>query len=353
MAAHRILHVLGSASFAAKAVNQIVQKLATSLDPNRYRIDACFLRCGDFTDCFRALGIHSTCLNWNGAATDPMGAARYAFLLRSGKYDLIHLHTGGRFLAWMSRTFANARLLRHVHGRAAEDTGEVPQLLELPERDATLANSRIVADASGDPNAHVIYPGVDVTRFACDRPAAREVILGTACRLEPVKGIATLLEAIAILAAQHPSIHLQIAGEGSLRTRLEEQAARLSLSQNVSFLGWRSDMAPLLQSWSIFVQPSLDEGFGVAALEAMASGLPVVAADAGGLRELVEDGTTGFLVPPRDPAALAAKIRLLAGDPVLRQTMGAAGRRRVEEHFSLAEMVRRTADLYDRLLQAS
>lgn len=353
MAAHRILHVLGTADIAGKAVNQIVEKLATSLDPGKYQVEACFLQSGEFAQRFRALGIRSTCMDWNGAPTSLPGAARYARLLRSAHYDLIHQHTGGRFLTRMGRIFTDASIVRHVHARATGDTVEVSLPLHLPERDATIASSRVVADNCGDPNAIVIYPGIDVNEFACTRVPGQDLILGTACRLEPVKGIATLIEAIAILAVDIPSIRLEIAGEGSLRNALEERVARQRVSANITFLGWCRNMIPVLQSWGLFVQPSLDEGFGVAVLEAMASGLPVVASDVGGLREIVEDGKTGFLVPPRDPAAFAEKIRLLLGDPDLRAAMGAAGRRRAQEEFSLTAMVRRTAEFYDRLLESA
>lgn len=351
MTAHRILHVLGTANLVGKAVNQIAEQLATSLDSNKYEIEACFLRAGEFTDRFRALGIKSTCVDWNGAPTNPLGAAKYAMLLRSVKYDLIHQHTGGRFLTKMGRIFTTAKIVRHVHGRAAEGTGEIPFALHLPERDVTIANSKIVAEACGDPNAKVIYPGIDANEFPPDRTPGQALIVGTACRLEPVKGIATLIEAIAIVAAQDPSIRLEVAGNGSLRAGLEEHVARLRVSENVSFLGWRRNMISVLRSWSIFIQPSFDEGFGVAVLEAMASGLPVIASDVGGLRELVQDGKTGFLVPSGAPAVLAARIRLLLDEPDLMTRMGAAGRLRAQESFSLAAMVRRTADLYDNLLE--
>lgn len=351
MAAHRILHVLGTADLAGTAICQIVERLAISLDPERYEIEACFLRPGEFTGRFKALGIKSTCVDWNGAPTDPLGAARYSKLLRSSKFDLIHQHTGGRFLTKLGRILTGAPVVRHVHGRACEEIGLISSSMRLPRRDVTIANSQVVAEACGDPHAMVIYPGIDVNEFRPDRAARQDVIVGTALRLEPVKAIPTLIEAIAIVAGDRPSIRLEIAGEGSLRTDLEKDVVRLGMSGNVSFLGWRKDLASVLRSWSIFVLPSLDEGFGVAALEAMASGLPVIASDVGGLRELVQDGQTGFLVPAGQPADFAAKIRLLLDDPDLRATMGAAGRQRAQERFSIPEMVRRTAALYDSLLK--
>lgn len=351
MPAHRILHVLGTADLAGKAICRIVEDLAAGLDPEKYRIEACFLRSGEFIERFTSRGIKSTCIDWSGSATDPLGAARYASLLLSGKFDLIHQHTGGRFLTQMSRTVASARIVRHVHGRAFEDTGEVPASVSLPPNDATIANSRITADICSDPNAVVIYPGVDLNEYRPASTASERRIVGTACRLEPVKAISTLIEAMTLVANDHPSVHLEIAGEGSLRNSLEQDVGRLGIAGNVSFLGWREDLPSVLRSWSIFVLPSLDEGFGVAALEAMASGLPVVASDVGGLRELMQDGETGFLVPPEAPAEFAKKIRLLLENQELREKMGSAGRNRAEEDFSISTMVKKTADLYDALLE--
>ena len=351
MATRRALHVLGTANFAGKAVNEIVEYLATSLDPNKFQIEACYLRCGEFTDRFQKIGIKSCCVDWSGAPSNPLGAAKFAARLLSGKYDLIHLHTGGRFLTRLIRMFSSAKIVRHVHGRASEDTGEIGFILNLPERDATVANSKIVAQACGDRNVTVIYPGVDVTEFFPDKVQRGTSTLGTACRLEPVKGLATLIDAISILAAHNSAIRLEIAGDGSLRSTLQERVDRLGISENVAFLGWRRDIASVLRSWSLFIQPSLDEGFAVSVLEAMASGLPVIASDAGGLRELVLDGKTGLLVPSGNPTILAEKISVLLGDPGLMARMGEAGRLRAQEDFSLQQMVRGTVDLYDRLFQ--
>ena len=350
MAAHRILHVLGTADLAGSAICQMVERLALALDAKQYEIEACFLQDGVFVDQFNAYGIRSTCVNWTGKPKDLIGAVKFAKILRLSSFDLIHLHTGGRFLTKICRIATSAVIVLHVHARASEDTGLVSSIIRLPERDFTIANSHVIASACGDPNAVVIYPGVDVAEYRA--PAAKQnMILGTACRLQPVKGVRTLIEAIAILAKDHPAIRLEIAGDGRLRADLEEHAARLKLSGSVSFLGWRKDIASLMHSWSIFIQPSLDEGFGVAALEAMASGLPVVASDVGGLRELVQDGRTGFLVPAGAPAAFAAKIRLLLDDPGLRARMGAAGRQRAQDGFTITTMVRKIAELYGSLLK--
>jgi glycosyltransferase involved in cell wall biosynthesis len=346
MAAHRILHILGT----GKAICQMVEELATGLDPKQFQIEACFLRCGEFVEHFKARGIKAVCVDWTGSPTDPAGAARFAGLLLGGKYDIIHEHTGGRFLAQMSRSLGGCKIVRHVHGRATEKTGAVKTSLKLPRSAATIANSHIVAQACGDAGAVVIYPGIDISEFPFDPAPRTEVIVGTACRLEPVKGLPHLIEAIAILRNQAPALRVEIAGEGSLRESLECMTQQRGLSKQITFIGWQTELPALLASWSIFVLPSLDEGFGVAALEAMAAGLPVVATAVGGLAELVQDGQTGFLVPAAEPAELASRIQILLDSPDLREQMGRAGRLRAQESFSVSAMVNKTAALYSSLL---
>ena len=160
----------------------------------------------------------------------------------------------------------------NVHARASELTGIVPPSCNLPQRDALIANSRIVADYSKDPSAVVIYPGVNVSDFSVPRTAHRGVVIGTACRLELIKGLNYLIEALTVLAPEFPDLRLEIAGDGSLRGDLERKSRQLGVSGIVSFLGWREDLPSVMAGWDIFVLPSLDEGFGVAALEAMAAG---------------------------------------------------------------------------------
>jgi glycosyltransferase involved in cell wall biosynthesis len=346
MGTHRILHVLGTAGLAGTAICQIVQNLAAAVDPEKYQIEACFLRAGEFVERFQSLGIKSTCVNWNGASSDPLGAARYAWLLASGEFSVIHQHTGGRLLTGIGRYFTRARIVRHVHGRASEDTGIVPSRCDLPARDVLIANSRIVADFCGDPGSIVVYPGVNVADFRVNRVPHVGVVVGTACRLELIKGLRYLVEAIAILSNEFPTLRLEIAGDGSLREALNKHASSLGVSGVVSFLGWREDMPLVMASWDIFVLPSLDEGFGVAALEAMAAELPVIASAVGGLPELIGDGESGLLVSPGAPAELASCIRDLMNDRQRRLSMGIAGRQRALQHFSVSEMVDRMIAVY-------
>jgi glycosyltransferase involved in cell wall biosynthesis len=127
-------------------------------------------------------------------------------------------------------------------------------------------------------------------------------------------------------------------------------AATLGVAGRIEFLGWVDDLSSVLSRWDVFVLPSLEEGFPLAALEAMATGLPVVASSVGGVPELVVDGKTGWLVPPGDVEALAARLHLLLSNPEQRLSMGAAAAVRVRDHFSLAQMTENFSRLYDELL---
>jgi len=346
----KILHVLGTAEPKGSAICRIVESLATGIDPARYQIHACFLEGGVFSDQFLRAGIESTCLNWKGNASHPWGAMRYAALLRSVNFSIIHQHVGGRFLTGMGRHLTHARIVLNLHGRALEHTGEVPTVGNLPPRDALIANSEIVASFSKDPRAIVIYPGINMTSFPLMHKEHKGLVIGTACRLEPIKGVIHLIEAFALLAAEHTGLRLEIAGDGSLRKSLEEHGRRLGVSAQISYLGWRDDLSSVMTGWDIFVLPSMDEGFGVAALEAMAAGLPVIASAVGGLLELVQDGMTGFLVQPAVPAQLAARMHELIVDASKRKAMGIAGHERVLRSFPVSRMIDQTLAVYDELL---
>ena len=349
MGTRRVLHVLDTAEPTGSAIFKIVESLAAGIDPTRYDIEVCFLRGGELAKRLADRGVKSASVDWNGSLNDPAGMARYAALLRSTEFSIIHQHTGGRLLTGMGRRLTQAKMVRNVHARASEKTGLVSPESKLPRSDVTIANSRIVAEFSADPRAVVIYPGIDAKRFAAVRNQHAGIVIGTACRLELVKGLSYLLEAFASLAPKFRDLRLEISGEGSLRAKLEEDCRGLEVSDSVSFPGWQENLPQVTAGWDIFVLPSLDEGFGLAALEAMAAGLPVVASNVGGLPELVVDGQTGWLVPAADPDKLADCLKRLIADREMRQAMGAAGRRRAEQDFPLSRMVEQIVAVYDGL----
>lgn len=211
----------------------------------------------------------------------------------------------------------------------------------------------------------IIRNGIDVARFNNLRASgsvratfglkATAPLVAVFARLNRLKGLEFFLEAAALLKGRFEEVMFLIVGDSismSYRDELEKKAQALGLGERVVFAGFRSDVPELLAEVSVSVLPSLAEGLSNVVLEAMAAGVPVVATAVGGTSELIEDGVSGVLVPPRDAPALAQAIGALLADPQRRALIGAAGRKRAREQFSLQASVDQTERLYERLLSA-
>lgn len=217
---------------------------------------------------------------------------------------------------------------------------------------------RWLAQVVGVPPAKtlLIANGVDTERF---RPRAEgregeDFVIGTVGRIQDVKNHKGLVEAFALLRAMLPQrrLRLAIVGDGPLFDALQRQVRDAGLEDAVWLPGSRTDIPELMRSFDVFALPSIAEGTPVTILEAMATGLPVVASRVGGIPEVVDDGATGLLVPPSDAQALADALAAYATDPALAARHGAAGRQRVERSNSIAAMVSGYARLYDSLRAA-
>jgi glycosyltransferase involved in cell wall biosynthesis len=213
---------------------------------------------------------------------------------------------------------------------------------------------RLTAELGVESNRiHVIPNGVDAAAsesaapVSTSPPAGRPVVLCVA-RLEGQKGLFHLIEA----ASGVPEATFLVAGDGPDRESLERHARELRVVDRVRFLGFRTDVPALLAGASVIVLPSLYEGLPLSVLEAMAAARPVVATRIPGTDEAVADGVTGVLVPPADPAALAAAIRALVSDPERARQMGDAGRRRVLQEFDASITAGAVDGLYRELLRS-
>jgi len=208
----------------------------------------------------------------------------------------------------------------------------------------------------------VIYNAVDLEQFRPSEARALQLrerldigkddpVLLCVGRLDPQKGQRYAIRALPQVLACHPGTALLLVGGGppEVEDGLRREAEREGVAGSVRFLGVRSDVAALLSESDVFVFPSLYEGLGIALVEAMAMGRACVASRVGPIPEIVEDGHSGLLVPPRDPNQLAAAVSRLLGDPTLRLTMGAEGRRIVEERFNIDRNIVQIEQLYDRL----
>jgi len=169
-------------------------------------------------------------------------------------------------------------------------------------------------------------------------PERRERIIAAAGRLSPEKGFDQLIDAAALVVARDPRVGFVLFGEGPLRDNLTKRIAERGLQGRFLLAGFRSDLARVLPVCDLAVSSSHTEGLPVVVLEEMAAGLPVVATAVGGTPEVVEDGVTGWLVPPSDAAALARRMTDVLASPESARAMGLAGRRRVTTHFTFAAM---------------
>ena len=221
------------------------------------------------------------------------------------------------------------------------------------------ATSHFLADVTRhytDKEVHVVPFGVDCQVF---RPAGRinmtsTVTLGFVKHLRVQYGPEHLIRAMEMIVRQYPQTRLLMAGSGELRSQLEELTGQLGLTRNISFLGAveHRQVPELLKNVDIFVMPSIREGFGVAAVEAQAMEIPVVAMKVGGIPEVVRDGITGILVEPRNPEQLARAIIELIENPEKRKEMGKEGRKYVLSHYRWEDNAALMDDLYKSVLES-
>lgn len=282
---------------------------------------------------------------------------RLARLYRRLQIDVVHTHNS-RSLIYGAPAARLARVGRVIHTRHGQLYGASTSDLRAV-RVATWFTDRVVCVSDDSARlsltqgvaprrVRTIVNGVDPARFAFLGPADSSTVVAVG-RLSPEKGFDTLIEAIALASAEHPSLRLELAGNGPCLPELRRLADRLGISDRVTFLGEVADVPAVLARAALFVLPSLTEGISLTLLEAMARGLPVVATAVGGTPEVVIDGETGRLAPPRAPVELARMIVSTLGDPEASRRMGMAGRHRVENHFDVRKMVASYEQLYQPL----
>jgi glycosyltransferase involved in cell wall biosynthesis len=293
--------------------------------------------------------------------------------IRERRIRIVHsFQPNANILGTLAGRLAGARVV--ISRRSLGDFGSLgsPRLEALQKHltnrfaHRVLANSRAVREAAlkkeGFPEGKValIYNGLDADRFAPvadPLPFRRALglpeegfIVGVASGFRPVKGVDVVIRGFARMAAAFPGALLVLAGDGPERPRLESLTRELGVADSVRFMGVRSDMESVLPAFDLFALCSHSEGFSNAILEAMGMGLPVVATRVGGNIEMVEDGVSGYLVPPGDDHALGERLLALARDPALRRRMGEAGRRWVLETNAREVVFHRFRELYEGVL---
>jgi glycosyltransferase involved in cell wall biosynthesis len=346
-----------------------VYELATRLDRSRFDVRVIALRGGTVEDALRQAGVETAVLNVR-SKWDFLKVRDLADLLRRWRPDVLHTHLfhadlAGRFAARLAGVPHVVHTV-HVAERRFRPWQFAWANLAAGWCDRIVAVSRDVAEfhaeRSGLPrSAYTVIPnGIDVAAYARDEIARNRlrsqwsvgddhVVAAFVGRLDRQKGVDTLLRAVGKLSPRRPGLRLVIAGEGPLRNELESLIAELRLGSCVQMLGFVQDVRAVLSAADVFVLPSRWEGFGLAAAEAMAAGLPVIAGRAAGLRELVEEGRTGLLVDADDASDIAQAIDRMLVSSSDRASMGSAGARRVEDSFKIERNVTRHEELYDEI----
>jgi glycosyltransferase involved in cell wall biosynthesis len=293
-------------------------------------------------------------------------AYRLTQFIRDERPDLVHCHSrrGADILGGIAASLADVpavvsrrvdntelRLVAGLRYRPFRKVIAISEAIADVLRDHDIDADRIeVIRSAVDADAFSQAPDCGAFRAELGIPAEAFAI-AAAGQLIPRKGHSFLLQAASELRLSHPGFRLVIFGEGYLGNQLRAQAASLGLGDAVQFAGYRDDLDHFIGCFDLFVHPSSAEGLGVAALKAAAAGLAVVGCKAGGMRESVADGKTGILVAPEDAEALCRAIATLMDDDELRSAMGAAGRERMQNEFSIATMADGHVALYESLLE--
>jgi N-acetyl-alpha-D-glucosaminyl L-malate synthase BshA len=296
--------------------------------------------------------------------------AKMIEVARTEELDLFHLHYAvphavSAFLARQVLGTNVPKILTTLHGTDVTQVGADPRFQPLTQftvraSDGITSPSRWLAEEAyrnlglaRDVAIEVIPNFVDTDRFCLPagtrRNPTRPRVLTHTSNFRPLKRVDDVVRIFAMVRNEIPAL-LQLVGDGPERPRIEAQVHSLGLSDHVRFLGDQVELVELLQGSDVFLLPSTTESFGLAALEAMACGVPVVASNVGGVSELVTDGEVGFLAPAGDVAAMAGHVLRLLTDDSLHRRLSQSARHRAESQFQLEPAADRYEAAYRRML---
>jgi glycosyltransferase involved in cell wall biosynthesis len=358
-------------SLATGGMEMMARDLALGLAARRHRVGiTCLEEEGELAAALRDSGVSVSLVACPGVRPNFFPHAKLSAHVAARGCNVVHAHNG----VWAKAALASCSvrvpaMVSTLHGFAY---GEGWQ--SEPLRWWGALHADVVVAVSASLRRHlvqrtripaskvtVLANGIDTARFAPGRRsgtirsrfgiAPRAPLIGCVARLDPIKNHALLLASLKLVLQSLPHTRLLLAGEGPLRLQLGALVAEMGLSRSVIFAGAFADTAPLYRDLDVFVLPSLSEGTSISVLEAMASGVPVVATAVGGTPDLLADGACGLLVPSGAAAAMASAIIRLLRDSELRSQLAANGRERVTSTFSLLAMVTAYEELYHSILR--
>jgi len=370
-APYPVVHLLFS--LARGGLERVVVDLVSSLDRQHFLPLVCTLTPGGvLAQELRDKGIPLLELSGCKSVFDLSVVRTLCRYLRDNRVTIVHTHNRGPNL-YGAVAARLARVPVVVHTRHGINRPHDRKAV-LMNRVAGLLADRVVAVSQDarrvaiqfermDPAKIItIHNGIRLELFMDRSPretirqtlgfGPNELLVGHVGRLAAAKDHVTILQAFKLVADKEKSARLVLVGDGELRANVAGMIRELGLEKVVTLLGDRRDVPDLMTAFDLFILPSTTEGISITLLEAMAAGLAVVATTVGGNPEVVVDGETGILGPAQEPAWLANAIVTLLRAPAQRFQMGAAGRQRVSEHFSLTTMAQEYQRLYKQLLHA-
>jgi glycosyltransferase involved in cell wall biosynthesis len=358
----RVLQVV--LSLNPGGTERLVVELARRLQDRIPTMVCCLDAAGSWAHELTGIGVEVVALERGGGFRPGLGHSVAGLARRHGA-TVIHAHHYSPFVySCLARVWRPAaQIVFTEHGRLSDSPPSARRrlanrvLARVPSRVFTVSEDlkrHLVEEGFAADALDVIYNGIEI-RPVPSRTTRDDVrrqlgasdgtfVIGTVARLDPVKDLGTLLDAAVRVRAERPVV-IAIVGDGPERSALEARARTLGIDSQARFLGHREDARRWLAGCDVYVNCSVSEGVSLTILEAMAAALPIVATHVGGTPEVI-DASSGRLIPSRDPARLAATLLELAARPQLREDLGRAARRRLEERFTVDRMVREYGEVY-------
>ena len=363
MARKKVLFVITSLGLGG--AEKLLFYYLRDLDKSKYSFSVCCLR-AEPNDLLPVISNYTKVHNLKiKNKFNPLVIIKLVKLFRNLKPDLIHTHLfQPRVYASIAYLFYNrAILITQKHNSVNPRKHNIFVILEML---SILVNKQVIAISQSVKNSLIKYEFIpekkifvlpncidyqDFREIADFRKNSKEkrIIIGTIGRLERQKGTKYLIMAMKIILSKYPHSTLEIVGDGSLLEELNDLSIKLDISNSVVFFGKFVNVKPFYSRMDVFVLPSIYEGFGIVLLEAMASGVPVVATDVDGIKEVILNSECGILVPPKNPEALADAVIKIIENPQLSKSLIDDGLKRVKL-FNVQEHVMKLDNLYTNLL---
>lgn len=370
---HKILYVTSSPGAIFGGGKKVFFSLIQGLDKEIFQPVVCCSKEGLYSDLLANAGILVRPLNMDNRY-NLWNVFRLARIMKEESVTIVHSQGGGRsnFFALLAAKLAKvpikivtvATLVERWEDTSFSRRSVYKAVDRMIEKFADkficvseeLRQALMRGHGMTSQQVVTVHNGINISSHQCNRDREEilselnlpkdKIIISLLGRLVWMKGIDFFLEAAHELCKSHQDVHFLIVGDGPLRNELEQQMQQLGLSEVCTFTGFQKDIPAILKIIDILAIPSHSEGLPMVILEAMACKVPVVGTTIGGIPEMIEDGTTGFLIPPSNSAALAEKLSPLIKDETLRKDMGEAAKQRVEDFFSESKMIRETEQVY-------